>query len=129
MVTQVTNLGRSGLSDWLIQRISAIVLTAYVFVITGFLLANPNIQYSQWLQLFDASWMRVFSIAALLSLAAHAWIGMWCVSTDYLIEHVLRIKAGDAIASKANLLRWVFQTVCAAVIFYYVVWGIEVLWI
>ena len=129
MVTQVTSFGRNGLSDWLIQRVTAVVLMAYVLIITAFLLSNPNIQYEQWLQLFDATWMRVFSVAAILSLAAHAWIGMWCVSTDYLIEHVLRIKAGDAVASKANLLRWVFQVVSAAVIFYYVVWGIEVLWV
>ena len=129
MVNQVTNYGRSGLSDWLVQRVTAIVLMAYALYITFFLLANPNVQFEQWMQLFDSTFMSVFSMAAILSLAAHSWIGMWSVSTDYLIEHVLRIKAGDAVASKANLLRWVFQAVCAAVIFYYVVWGIEVLWV
>ena len=34
MVTQVTNLGRSGLYDWLMQRASAVVLLAYtVFLV------------------------------------------------------------------------------------------------
>jgi succinate dehydrogenase / fumarate reductase membrane anchor subunit len=28
--------------------------------------------------------MRIFSYWLLLSLAAHAWIGMWTVFTDYL---------------------------------------------
>ena len=30
MVTSVTNLGRSGLFDWLVQRFSAVILGAYM---------------------------------------------------------------------------------------------------
>ena len=33
MVTTVTSLGRSGLSDWMIQRISAWVMTTYLVFI------------------------------------------------------------------------------------------------
>ncbi|RLA58972.1 MAG: succinate dehydrogenase, hydrophobic membrane anchor protein, partial [Gammaproteobacteria bacterium] len=29
MVTAVTNLGRSGLYDWLMQRVTAVILLAY----------------------------------------------------------------------------------------------------
>ncbi len=128
MVSQVTSYGRSGLADWLVQRVSAVVLLAYAIYLMAFLVCNPDVQYDQWVALFDSTWMRTFSMAAIISLAAHAWIGMWAVSTDYLIEHVLRIKGNEFLASKANLLRWVFQAVCAVVIFYYLVWGIEVLW-
>ena len=34
--------------------------------------------------------MKIFSLAALVSICAHAWIGMWTLSTDYLKPVVLR---------------------------------------
>ena len=127
MVTSVTNLGRSGLSDWLVQRVTAIILLAYVAFVTGVvLICEPS--YQEWSTLFASLWMKVFSLAAILSLASHAWIGLWSVSTDYLIERVLRIKLGEGIATYANLLRWGFQAASAIVLFTYVVWGIQILW-
>ena len=39
MVTNITNLGRSGLSDWLIQRISAVILAVYALFMVLYLLA------------------------------------------------------------------------------------------
>lgn len=126
MVTAVTTLGRSGLSDWLVQRVTAVILLAYVIFLAVVL--GGGIEYAEWRALFDATWVKVFSLAAILSIGMHAWIGLWSVSTDYLIEHVLRIKLGDAVASKANLLRWLFQAASAVVLFTYVVWGIQILW-
>ena len=41
MVTNVTSLGRSGLSDWLIARVSAYVMTAYLIFIVGYLMLTP----------------------------------------------------------------------------------------
>ena len=35
MVTAVTSFGRSGVSDWLMQRVSAVILLAY-FTVIGF---------------------------------------------------------------------------------------------
>ena len=57
---------------------------------------------------------------AILSLAAHAWIGMWAVGTDYLTERMM--------GSKGNVLRLAFQIACSLVIFIYVIWGIQILW-
>lgn len=119
MVTSVTNLGRSGLSDWLVQRVSAVVLLAYVIFISYVLLAcSPD--YQAWKALFESTFVRVFSVAAILAIAMHAWIGLWSVSTDYITERVL--------GSKATFLRLAFQAICATVLFTYVVWGIQILW-
>lgn len=41
MVTSVTNLSRSGLYDWMAQRVSAVVLAAYFIFLIGYLVANP----------------------------------------------------------------------------------------
>lgn len=120
MVTAVTNFGRSGLSDWLIQRVSAVILLAYVVFIGIELFGSAELTYTSWKALFAHTWVRVFSLGALLSIAAHAWIGLWSVSTDYFTERQL--------GPKGNVIRLVFQAFVAIVLFTYVVWGIQILW-
>jgi succinate dehydrogenase / fumarate reductase membrane anchor subunit len=127
MVTTVTNLGRSGLSDWLVQRVTAVVLVAYILFLIV-VLASGDAQYAQWKSLFGQTWVRVFSLAALLSIVMHAWIGLWCVATDYLTGYVLNLKLGPFFGAKANILRLSFLAASAIVLFTYVVWGIQILW-
>ncbi len=120
MVTAVTSFGRSGLYDWLIQRVSAVVLAAYTIFMVVYLVANPGLTFDQWSGLFDQLWMRVFSLVTLLSIIAHAWIGLWSVLTDYLTAR--------AIGAKAVVARIVAQVILGAVAITYTVWGVEILW-
>ncbi len=113
MVMNVTSFGRSGVYDWMVQRVSAVVLAAYVLFILGYLIASPDLTYATWKALFSNAAMRIFSLGALVSLGAHAWVGLWTVSTDYL---------------KNGVVRFLFQALCGAVMFVYFVWGIEILW-
>ena len=80
MVTAVTNLGRSGLYDWLVQRATAVILLAYFLCIAGFMLTNPDFEYAQWHAYFNSTFMRIFSLLALISLVAHSWIMLKGVS-------------------------------------------------
>ena len=118
MVTSVTSLGRSGLSDWLMQRVSAVILLAY-FVYIGAVLIG-GVDYAGWKELFSQTWMRIFSLLALLSLGIHAWVGLWCVLTDYITERLM--------GAKATLLRLAAQALCGITMFVYLVWGIQILW-
>ena len=118
MVTSVTSMGRSGLSDWLMQRVTAVILLAY-FVYIGCVLVGGT-DYQAWSALFDQTWMKIFSLMALLSLGVHAWIGLWCVITDYFSEHLM--------GSRGTAIRLVAQLVCGVVTFVYMVWGIQILW-
>jgi succinate dehydrogenase / fumarate reductase membrane anchor subunit len=120
MVTTVTSLGRSGLSDWLIARVSAYVMTAYLIFIVGYLMLTPELNYTQWAALNSSLPMRMFSLITILSIAAHAWIGMWCVLTDYITVRL--------IGPKATALRIIFQLGMMAVTLLYVVWAIDILW-
>ena len=43
MVNSVSSLGRSGVNDWVIQRVSAVVIAAYVFFMIGYFYANPEL--------------------------------------------------------------------------------------
>jgi len=120
MVTAVTSFGRSGLYDWLIQRVSAVVLAAYTVFLVVYLLLNPDLTYEQWQTLYSQLWMRVFSLVTLLSIVAHAWIGLWSVLTDYLTARMM--------GSKAVVARVLAQVLLGAVAVTYVVWGVQILW-
>jgi len=120
MVTSITNYGRSGAADWLMQRVSAIILLAYFVVVGGFLVTTDSLTFDVWSSFFHSRPMRIFSLLAIISLAAHAWIGMWSVSTDYLTTRM----AGQY----GNVMRWFFQAGSAVLIFVYFVWTIEILW-
>ncbi len=120
MVTNVTNFSRSGLYDWMAQRVTAVVLAAYFIFLLGYLLLNPGLDYTQWSALFSTSWMRIFSLLALVALAIHAWVGMWTISTDYLTNM--------AIGKWATAVRFLFQAACGIVMFALFVWGVQILW-
>ncbi|MCL6414507.1 succinate dehydrogenase, hydrophobic membrane anchor protein [Aestuariirhabdus sp. Z084] len=120
MVTNVTNFSRSGLYDWMVQRVSAIVLAAYFIFLLGYLGCSSDVSYAQWGELFSQTWMRVFSLMALVSLGAHAWVGMWTISTDYLTE--------GALGRRAVVFRFLFQAICGTAMFTYVAWGVQILW-
>ena len=118
MVTAVTSMGRSGLYDWLMQRISAVILLAYFVFVACVLLGG--VDYASWKALHAQTWFRVFSLMALLSLAVHAWVGLWSVLTDYLTERLM--------GQTGNVLRFIAQVVCGITTFTYVIWGIQILW-
>ncbi len=120
MVTSVTNFGRSGLYDWLVQRVSAVILAVYTIFLVGFIVCTPDLGYEQWSELFGQLWMRVFSLIALLSIVAHAWIGLWCVLTDYVTTQLMG-PSGTALRVVLQLALWV-------VLVAYMVWGVEILW-
>lgn len=118
MVTAVTSLSRSGLSDWLVQRVTAVILLAFFGFITAKILVG--VTYAEWAGLFEQTWMKVFALLAALSLAAHAWIGMWGVFTDYLTERMM--------GSKGNVLRIGLQLITSLSLVIYVIWAIQIIW-
>ncbi|MFV8783227.1 succinate dehydrogenase, hydrophobic membrane anchor protein [Microbulbifer sp. SA54] len=120
MVKAVTGFGRSGLYDWFIQRVTAVVLVAYTLFIVGFIFFSKDFSYASWSALFEQRWVRVFSLVALISTIAHAWIGLWSVITDYLTNRMM--------GGKATVLRILVEVLLGSVAVFYAVWGIEILW-
>ena len=118
MVTQVTSFSRSGLSDWLVQRVTSLILLAYFLCLAGILLGG--VDYSAWKAIYATTSMRVFTLLAALSLAAHAWIGLWAVYTDYLTERML--------GPSGNTLRRFCQLGTVLTLIVYTLWVIQILW-
>ncbi|MDN6320872.1 MAG: succinate dehydrogenase, hydrophobic membrane anchor protein [Marinobacter sp.] len=111
-MNSATNIGRNGVQDWIIQRVSAYVLAFYTLFLLGFFVTT-DVDYQSWTALFDQAWFKIFTLLALLSIGAHAWVGLWTVSTDYI---------------KSAMQRFLFQAAFMLVIFVYVVWGIQIIW-
>lgn len=120
MVNSVTNLSKNGLSDWLVQRASALILGVYFLCVMSFLICNPDLDYGQWRGYMSSGFMKVFTIVALIALAGHAWVGLWTVSTDYITTRQL--------GKIATPLRMAFQAGLILVTVIYVVWGIQIVW-
>ena len=118
MVTSVTSFSRTGLSDWLIQRITSVILLAY-FVFVAYQL-GASVDYTSWKDLFDQTWVKVFTLLAALSLAAHSWIGLWSVFTDYLTERLL--------GPVGNVLRLFCQLGASLALVVYVIWVVVIVW-
>ena len=118
VVTQVTSFSRNGLSDWLIQRISSLILLAY-FLFIGVQIANW-IDYTSWRALNDSTAMKIFTLLAVGAYVSPAWIGLWTVFTDYLTEYML--------GSIGNVLRPLLQIAVVLALVVYAIWVIQIIW-
>ncbi|MFW6092537.1 MAG: succinate dehydrogenase, hydrophobic membrane anchor protein [Pseudomonadota bacterium] len=119
-VTTVTSLTRSGVADFFVQRVTAVVLALYTVWVLGFFLVTPELSHEAMVGHFGTFAMKLFSTLAVLSVAAHAWIGMWTVGTDYIRPHYF--------GARATSWRIAYQLVCMAVVFIYVAWGLTMFW-
>jgi succinate dehydrogenase / fumarate reductase membrane anchor subunit len=120
MVKTITSFGRSGLSDWLIQRVSGVVIAAYFFFIVAYLCSHKGLDFATWHALHKITCMKIFNTVTLLSVVAHAWIGIWAVLTDYITVRLL--------GSKATVMRLVFELVAIGLLVFYTLWGLAIVW-
>ncbi|MFP5414627.1 MAG: succinate dehydrogenase, hydrophobic membrane anchor protein, partial [Gammaproteobacteria bacterium] len=64
--------------------------------------------------------MRLFSLLAVLAMAAHAWIGLWAVLTDYVTVRLM--------GPRATVLRLLLQVGMVGALLAYVIWAVDILW-
>ncbi|WP_169392803.1 MULTISPECIES: succinate dehydrogenase, hydrophobic membrane anchor protein [Psychrobacter] len=119
-VKSATGLTGSGSRDWVVQRISAVVLAVYSVVLLGFFLTHSNVDFVQWSAFMTSLPMKLFSLVAIIALAGHAWVGMWTVFTDYITL--------NQVGSKAAGIRLVLQSLMIIAILVYLFWGIMIFW-
>lgn len=113
MVRPATSLGRSGLHDWLIQRLSAVVLVVYALILAVYFAGHPGADQPTWVAFISQPVMKVATLLALLAVVAHAWIGIWTVFTDYV---------------KPAGLRLVLQSGLIVVCLSLLLWGLVIVW-
>ena len=120
MVTQVTSFSRNGVGDWYLQRTSSVVIAIYTVLLVGIIIMTPDWTFERWQALFDATWMKIATLLAIVATCVHAWIGMWTIGPDYL--------RGRTMGPEGDSLRSIYQLVCILAILSYLIWGIQILW-
>jgi succinate dehydrogenase / fumarate reductase, membrane anchor subunit len=102
-----------GLSGWLVQRVSAVVMALYTLVFVVALAAAKPSDYSGWKALFSQGWMRFATLLFFVSLLLHAWVGMRDILMDYI---------------KPTGWRLALEIVVALVLIGAAGWAVEILW-
>lgn len=104
---------RHGLRDWLVQRVTAVLLAIYTVVFVGILLICPPQNYGEWRALFENQPMRVATLVFFVNVFWHAWIGVRDILMDYV---------------KPTSARFGLEIVVAVLLVGYTGWAIRILW-
>lgn len=113
MVDRVVVGAHYGLRDWLIQRISAVLMALCSVALVVYLLLQPRLDYDIWTALFSSQVIRALSLMFMISLLYHAWIGVRDVVMDY-------VKPAGA--------RLVFHVLVILALLFYAIWSVQILW-
>ena len=99
--------------DWLIQRLTAVVMAVYTWLVLGIALWNGGIDYRLWTGLFAHDGFRLASFLFMVALLYHAWIGVRDILMDYI---------------KPVGVRLLLETMTVVVLVAYLGWTIRLLW-
>lgn len=113
MVKRVVVGAHYGLSDWLAQRVTAVVMVVYTMVFLGALICSAPLDFVQWKSLFGGGAMRVLTVLFFLSLFYHAWIGMRDILMDYI---------------QPTGVRLFLEVLVILALVGYTIWTISILW-
>ena len=102
-----------GLGDWLLQRLTAVVMALYTLGLAACLLWHAPATYADWKAIFSGTFARVTTMLFFTALLYHAWIGMRDIFMDYL---------------KATGLRLALQSAVVVGLMLYLIWTASILW-
>lgn len=112
-MSRVVTGARYGMRDWLVQRVTAVIMSVYTVIVLAVLLGGVPISYVVWKDLFTLGWMRVATLLFAASLSWHLWVGVRNILMDYV---------------KPDGLRLTLQVMVLLTIAAYLGWTIQILW-
>jgi succinate dehydrogenase / fumarate reductase, membrane anchor subunit len=102
-----------GVGNYLLQRLTAVVLTAFSLFLALRLLFGGPLGYDGWAVLFVPLWMKIVTLVALLALLYHAWIVVRDIWMDYV---------------KPTGIRLALQMLTVLWLLFCAVWSVQILW-
>lgn len=102
-----------GSRQWLLQRLTALVMAVYTVVLLACLVVRPPASQADLRALFAGGFFRVASLLFMVALLYHAWVGM----RDILLDYV-----------KPVWIRLGLQVVVALALSSYLFWAAAILW-
>ncbi|RXZ45531.1 succinate dehydrogenase, hydrophobic membrane anchor protein [Crenobacter cavernae] len=115
MVNRIVVGARYGLRDWVMQRVTAVIMALYTFALALFLLTVPA-SYEAWQAFFGQTWVQVLTQTTLLALFLHVWVGIRDVWMDYVQP------VGVRLALHSFTIVWLLSCFIYSV---KVVWGLQ----
>lgn len=101
------SLGGTGTLDWVVQRLSAMLLALTLLVgVVAIAMHSGEVTFDVWAAWFAPTWVKLVSMVALAALCVHAWVGMWCVATDYLHGALRCLFLGATAVGLLGCLGW-----------------------
>ena len=121
MVDRIVTGAHYGLRDWLVQRVTAVLMVAYTLFIAGYVLLHSRFEsnawigldYNTWTGLFSSLVMRSFTLLFLFAVFYHAWIGVRDIVMDYV---------------KSAKTRLVIYVLVIMALLLYSIWAVQILW-
>lgn len=121
MVGRVVTGAHYGIWDWLMQRVTAVLMVTYIIFVVCFVVLHSYIQENTWVDLdhdmwrwlFSGFWMRAISLLFWVSVFYHAWIGVRNIVMDYV---------------KSARVRLVIYVLAVVLLLLYSVWVVQILW-
>jgi len=102
-----------GLRDWLAQRVTAVIMVIYTVIILSMVAGLPQMDYGQWLVLWQTPLVQYATVLFIASLLIHAWIGVRNIFMDYI---------------KGPALRLTLYVLVIGALMWYGVWSVRLLW-
>ena len=102
-----------GWKDWLVQRVTAVIMALYTLWMLGVTLYNGGIDHALWQALFVNGAFRIATLLFGLVLLWHAWIGMRDIWMDYI---------------KPTAVRLALEVLTVVVLVAYAAWLAQILW-
>ena len=113
MVKRLVVGAHYGFRDWLLQRLTAVVMALYTVVLVIAVLMMPAHDNAAYRALFAGGFMKFITFLFFLSLFYHAWVGVRDIWMDYVKP------VGIRLALQVFSIVWLLG--CAG-------WAIQVLW-
>jgi succinate dehydrogenase / fumarate reductase, membrane anchor subunit len=88
---ELTVVAHYGWRDWLIQRVTAVVMLFYTLFFLAVLIALPQLDYDRWRALWSLAIMRYATLLFVLAALLHAWVGVRNIFMDYVKDTGLRL--------------------------------------
>src|SRR5207244_2225532 len=102
-----------GWKDWLVQRVTAVVMAVYTILVLGIVLWHGGIDYALWRALFADNAFKLATFVFMLGVCWHAWIGARDIWMDYI---------------KPVGVRLTLEVLTLLALVAYVGWTIQILW-
>jgi succinate dehydrogenase / fumarate reductase membrane anchor subunit len=102
-----------GLGDWLLQRLTAVVMVLFTVGFVICLVVHKPGTYAEWKALFSGTFVRVTTMLFFVALLYHAWVGMRDIIMDYV---------------KPTSIRLLLESGVGVALILYLIWIVSILW-